>query len=65
MKKLTDVFLIIGILGWALAIVTRLAQRDLIFPTINLPAQTYLDFGWTCLLVAGVLSLRAIRDKKD
>lgn len=65
MKKLADVFLILGALGWVLAAVTRFARRDLIFPALNLPAQTYLDFGWTCLLMSGVLSLRAMRDRKS
>ena len=63
MKKLADAFLIIGVLAWVVAIITRLAQRDFIFPAVQLPAQTYLDFGWTCFMVAGVLMLRRIRDK--
>jgi hypothetical protein len=36
---------------------------DFIFPALQLPAQTYLDFGWTCFFAAGVLLLRQIRDK--
>ncbi len=63
MKKLADVFLVGGILGWLLAILTRLAQRDFIFPALQLPAQTYLDFGWTCFIVAAALMLRSIRDR--
>jgi len=63
MKKLADAFLIFGVLAWIVAIVTRLAQRDFIFPSVQLPAQTYLDFGWTCFMVAGVLMLRCIREK--
>jgi len=63
MKRLVDIFLIGGALGWILAIVTRVASRDFIFPALQLPAQTYLDFGWTCFLAAGVLTLRQIRDK--
>jgi hypothetical protein len=63
MKKLADAFLIAGVLAWIVAIVTRLAQRDFIFPAVQLPAQTYLDFGWTCFMVAGVLMLRGLRDK--
>jgi len=63
MKRVVDIFLIGGALGWILAIVTRVASRDFIFPALQLPAQTYLDFGWTCFFVAGVLTLRQIRDK--
>jgi hypothetical protein len=64
MSKLADIFLIAGVIGWALAIVTRLLNRDIIFPAIQLPAQTYLDFGWTCFIFAAVLMLRSLRDKK-
>ncbi len=63
MKRLPDVFVVGGLLGWLLAIITRLLNRDIIFPAIQLPAQTYLDFGWTCFILAGVLFLRQIRDK--
>ena len=63
MKRLPDLFIIGGLLGWILAVVTRLLSRDIIFPAVNLPAQTYLDFGWTCLFFAGVIFLRQIRDK--
>jgi hypothetical protein len=62
MKRLADIFLVGGFVGWLLAIVTRLAQRDFVFPSIQLPAQTYLDFGWTCFFAAGVLTLRSLRD---
>lgn len=63
MKKLADVLFVAGILGWLLAILTRLAQRDFVFPALQLPAQTYLDFGWTCFIAAAVLMLRSIRDR--
>ncbi len=63
MNKLVDVLIIAGGIGWVLAIVTRLLSRDLIFPALQLPAQTYLDFGWTCFFLAGVLTLRQLRDK--
>lgn len=63
MKKLADAFLIIGVVAWIVAIVTRLAQRDIIFPAVQLPAQTYLDFGWTSFMLSGVLMLRCLRDK--
>ncbi len=63
MKRLADVFIIGGFVGLVLAILTRLANRDFIFPALQLPAQTYLDFGWTCFLVAAVLLLRRMRDK--
>lgn len=63
MKKITDVFIVIGFLGWALAIITRVVNRDLLFPALKLPAQTYLDFGWTSFMVAAVLLLRQLRDK--
>ncbi len=63
MKRLADVFIIGGFVGLVLAILTRLANRDFIFPALQLPAQTYLDFGWTCFLVAAVLLLRQMRDK--
>ena len=65
MKKIADVLLVGGVVGWLLAIVTRLAQRDFIFPAIQLPAQTYLDFGWTCFMAAGVLMLRSLRDRGE
>lgn len=63
MKRLADVFFLAGLVGVVLAVLTRLANRDFIFPTLQLPAQTYLDFGWTCFFVAAVLMLRQIRDK--
>ena len=63
MKRIADVFIIGGFLGLVLAILTRLANRDFIFPALQLPAQTYLDFGWTCFLIAAVLLLRQMRDK--
>ncbi|HUU57016.1 MAG TPA: hypothetical protein VMW93_06725 [bacterium] len=63
MKRLADVFIIGGFVGLVLAILTRLANRDFIFPALQLPSQTYLDFGWTCFLVAAVLLLRQLRDK--
>jgi hypothetical protein len=63
MKRLADVFIAVGFLSWVIAIVTRLVNRDFIFPALQLPSQTYLDFGWTCFLAAGVLLLRQIRDK--
>ncbi|MGD8718769.1 MAG: hypothetical protein PVH29_08100 [Candidatus Zixiibacteriota bacterium] len=63
MKRVADVFILLGFLAWAVAIVTRLASRDFIFPMLQLPAQTYLDFGWTSFIVAAVLLLRQIRDK--
>jgi hypothetical protein len=63
MKKLADVFFLGGFVGLVLAVLTRLAGRDFIFPALQLPSQTYLDFGWTCFLIAAVLMLRQIRDK--
>ena len=63
MKRLADVFLVLGFIGWIVAILTRLVDRDFIFPAVQLPAQTYLDFGWTCFIAAAVLLLRQIRDK--
>jgi hypothetical protein len=63
MKRLADVFIVLGFIGWIVAILTRLARRDFIFPAVQLPAQTYLEFGWTCFIVAAVLLLRRIRDK--
>jgi hypothetical protein len=63
MKKVADVFIIAGFAGWLIAVLTRLVNRDFIFPAVQLPAQTYLDFSWTCFIVAGVLLLRQIRDK--
>jgi len=63
MKRLADIFIVVGFIGFIVAILTRLANRDFIFPAVQLPAQTYLDFGWTCFFVAGVLLLRQIRDK--
>ena len=63
MKRVPDVFIIGGFIGLVLAILTRLANRDFVFPALQLPAQTYLDFGWTCFMIAAVLYLRQIRDK--
>jgi hypothetical protein len=63
MKRLTDVFIVLGFVGWIVAILTRLVNRDFIFPAVQLPAQTYLDFGWTCFMAAAVLLLRQMRDK--
>ncbi len=63
MRRLADVFIVLGFIGWIVAILTRLVNRDFIFPAVQLPAQTYLDFGWTCFIAAGVLLLRQIRDK--
>lgn len=63
MKRLADIFFLAGLVGLVLAVLTRLANRDFIFPSLQLPAQTYLDFGWTCFLIAAVLILRQIRDK--
>ncbi len=63
MKRVADVFIIAGFAGWLIAVLTRLVNRDFIFPAVQLPAQTYLDFSWTCFIVAGVLLLRQIRDK--
>ncbi|MEE9456022.1 MAG: hypothetical protein V3W11_02600 [bacterium] len=63
MKRLADVFIVLGFIGWIVAILTRLVNRDFIFPAVQLPAQTYLDFGWTCFIAAAVLLLRQIRDK--
>lgn len=63
MKRLADVFIVLGFIGWVVAILTRLVRRDFIFPAVQLPAQTYLEFGWTCFIVAAVLLLRQIRDK--
>jgi hypothetical protein len=63
MKRLADVFIVLGFIGWIVAILTRLVNRDFIFPAVQLPAQTYLDFGWTCFMAAAVLLLRQIRDK--
>lgn len=63
MKRLADVFIVLGFIGWIVAILTRLVNRDFIFPAVQLPAQTYLDFGWTCFMAAAVLLLRQIRDR--
>lgn len=63
MKRVADIFIIAGFAGWLIAVLTRLVNRDFIFPAVQLPAQTYLDFSWTCFIVAGVLLLRQIRDK--
>ncbi|HUV87940.1 MAG TPA: hypothetical protein VMX79_12615 [bacterium] len=63
MKRLADIFIVAGFIGWVIAILTRLVNRDFIFPALQLPAQTYLDFGWTCFIVAAVLLLRHMRDK--
>jgi hypothetical protein len=63
MKRFTDIFIVAGFIGWIIAVVTRLVNRDFIFPALQLPAQTYLDFGWTCFMVAAVLLLRQLRDK--
>ena len=63
MKRLADVFIVLGFIGWIVAILTRLVNRDFIFPAVQLPAQTYLDFGWTCCIAAAVLLLRQIREK--
>jgi len=63
MKRLADVFIVLGFIGWIVAMLTRLVNRDFIFPAVQLPAQTYLDFGWTCFMAAAVLLLRQIRDK--
>ncbi len=63
MKRLADIFMVVGFIAWLVAILTRLVNRDFIFPALQLPAQTYLDFGWTSFFVAGVLMLRQIRDK--
>lgn len=63
MKRLADVFIVLGFIGWIVAILTRLVNRDFIFPAVQLPAQTYLDFGWTCFMAAAVLLLRQMRDK--
>jgi hypothetical protein len=63
MKRLADVFIVAGFIGWLLAILTRLANRDFIFPALQLPAQTYLDFGWTCFMAAAVFLLRQLRER--
>ncbi|MEE8639398.1 MAG: hypothetical protein V3T41_03210 [bacterium] len=63
MKRLADVFIVLGFIGWIVAILTRLVNRDFIFPAVQLPAQTYLDFGWTCFMAAAVLLLRQMRDR--
>ena len=63
MKRVADVFILGGFVGVVLAVLTRLANRDVIFPALQLPAQTYLDFGWTSFLIAAVLLLRQLRDK--
>ncbi len=63
MKRVADVFIVAGFVGWLVAVLTRLVNRDFIFPAVQLPAQTYLDFSWTCFIVAAVFLLRQIRDK--
>jgi hypothetical protein len=63
MKRLPDVFIVLGFVGLVVSVLTRLTRRDFIFPAVQLPAQTYLDFGWTCFIIAAVLLLRQIRDK--
>jgi hypothetical protein len=63
MKRVADVFILGGFVGVVLAVLTRLASRDVMFPALQLPAQTYLDFGWTSFLIAAVLLLRQLRDK--
>lgn len=63
MKRFTDIFIVAGFISWIIAILTRLVNRDFIFPALQLPAQTYLDFGWTCFMAAAVLLLRQLRDK--
>jgi hypothetical protein len=63
MRRVADIFIIGGLIGWVLAVLTRLANRDFIFPALQLPSQTYLDFGWTCFMAAAVLLLRQLREK--